>query len=90
MTLCMCGYQTKGAVFSSEQVCEETTKRRLVSPAPASSVQIGGNGQVDVGHKASQKTCPQRHQTIEGQPLWGLNMSLVIEKPFSYQMFQFI
>lgn len=68
-------YQTEGAIFSSEQVCEEAVERRLVSPAPASSVEVGGNGQVDVGHKASQETHPQRHQTNKGQTLWEIHVT---------------
>lgn len=70
-----CLYQAEGAVFSSEQVCEEAMDRRLVSPAPASSVEVGGNWQVDVGHKASQKTRPQGHQIKEGQTLWEMQVT---------------
>ncbi len=71
----ICWYQAEGAVFSSEQVCEEAVERCLVSPAPASSVEVGGNGQVDVGHKASQEARPQRHQTKEGQTLWAMHVT---------------
>lgn len=70
----MCGgdssvYQTEGAIFSPQQVGQQTPQGGLIPPAPPGSVQVGGDGQVDVGQKADKEAHAQGQKATQRQLL---------------------
>lgn len=70
----MCGgdsstYQTEGAIFSPQQVGQQTRQGGLIPPAPPRFVEVGGDGQVDVGQKADEEAHPQGQKATRRQLL---------------------
>lgn len=53
-------YQTEGAIFSPQQVGQQTRQGGLIPPAPPGFVEVGRDGQVDVRQKAKEETDTQR------------------------------
>lgn len=62
-------YQTEGAVFSPQQVGQQTRQRGLIPPAPPGFVEVGGDGQVDVGQKADEEAHTQGQKATQRQLL---------------------
>lgn len=63
-------YQTECAIFSSQQVGQQTRQGGLVTPAPAGCVEVGWNRQVDVRQEASEETESQRYKATQRQLLF--------------------
>lgn len=63
-------YQTECAIFSSQQVGQQTRQGGLVTPAPVGCVEVGWNRQVDVRQEASEETESQRYKATQGQLLF--------------------
>lgn len=62
-------YQTEGAIFSPQQVGQQTRQGGLIPPAPPGFVEVGGDGQVEVWQKANEETHAQRQKATHRQLL---------------------
>lgn len=65
-----CTYQTEGAVLGPQQVGQQTWQVGLVPPAPAGSVEVGWDGEVNVRQKTSDETQTQWHKATKRELLF--------------------